>query len=368
VTEQRDEMTKRSQRMIDTRVMSERRQMERLWTRSRPLLRSAWQLVSETLDGFSKDRGDLMAAALAYYTLLSIAPLILIAVAIAGTVLGQGAAQQEVARLLTDAMGSTAASAVEGWVQQAAAGGGVASVVGLGLVLLAASGLGTQLRNALNQIWNVDVTGPRGFRLIALDYVKKRAFAFLVVLASGPLLLLVFASRALLTGFHPVLFAASPWSGVIVQGLQLVLSVSLVASMSAAIFRFVPDLRVSWRSASWGGVLTSLLFNLGNVVVGLYLGRARVGAAYGAAGSVVVVLLWLQFSAYMFLLGAEFTQRLHQRSTPEGEPKRESPPPSGGGEHEIEAARAPSTGPIHADRLEPGTHGAPPQGLRWPER
>jgi membrane protein len=195
--------------------------------------------------------------------------------------------------------------------------------VGLGLVLLAASRLGSQLRNALNQIGNVEVTGPRGVRLIVADYVKKRAFALVVVLASGPLLLLVFASRALLTGFHRILFADAPWAGLVVQALQLGLSLSIVALISAAIFRFVPDLRVSWKNAGWGGLLTSVLFNFGNVLVGLYLGRASVGAAYGAAGSAVVLLLWFQFSAYMFLLGAEFTQRLHQRGTSEVSARRE---------------------------------------------
>jgi membrane protein len=295
--------------------MEDHHRAENRWTHCFGLLRSTWTIVSETLDGFSKDRGDLLAAALAYYTLLSIAPLIIIAVAIAGMVLGEGTARREVARTLAETMGPSVASTVQDWVEQAAAGGSIASVVGLGLVLIAASRLGGQLRNALNQIWNVEVTVPCGFRLIVTDYVKKRAYAFLVVLASGPLLLLVFVSRALLTGFHHFLFADSPGSGVIVQGLQLALSLSIVALISAGIFRFVPDLRVSWKSASWGGLLTSVLFNVGNVLVGLYLGRAGVGAAYGAAGSAVVLLLWLQFSAYMFLLGAEFTQRLHLRST-----------------------------------------------------
>jgi membrane protein len=308
---------------LDNRVapMNER-PPERLPKRLRAFLRPAYEIVTETIDGFSKDRGDLLAAALAYYTLLSIAPLIIIAVAIAGMVLGRGTAQQEVVRLLTDAMGPDAASAVEGWVQQAAAGGGVASMVGLGLVLVAASRLGAQLRSALNQIWNVEVTGPEGLRMIITDYVKKRVFAFVVVTASGPILLLVFASRALLTGFHHFLFANSPLSGVIVQGLQLLFSLSVVAFISAGIFRFVPDLRVSWRSAAYGGLLTSLLFNVGNVLIGLYLGQASVSAAYGAAGSAVVLLLWLQFSAYMFFLGAEFTQRLHERF---GVPSSEQP-------------------------------------------
>lgn len=295
--------------------MNDRPILESLRTRGAAVSRQSWEAARQTFDGFSKDRGDLVAAALAYYTLLALAPLIIIAVAIASTVLGEGPARREVQRLLTDAMGSDSASAVNGWVDQAAADGGVASTVGLGLLLLAASRLGAQLRSALNQIWNVEVAAPEGFRAIVTDYVKKRAFAFLVVLASGPLLLVVFVSRALLTGFHHVLFADSPWSGGVVQGLQVILSVSLVAAVSAAIFRFVPDLPVSWRCAGWGGLLTSLLFNAGNVLVGLYLGRASVAAAYGVAGSAVVLLLWLQFSAYMFVLGAEFTQRLHERFT-----------------------------------------------------
>lgn len=296
--------------------MNLRRRTDRIWASSRPHLGTCWSIVSKTLDGFSRDRGELVAAALAYYTLLSIAPLIIIAVAIAGAVLGTDAARQEVASVMIEAMGSDAASAVDGWVEQAAAGGGVASIVGLGLVLIAASRLGTQLRNALNHIWNVDVIGPQGLRLIVTDYFKKRAFAFLIVLASGPLLLLVVASRALLSGFHHYLFADSAWSGPVVQGLQLASSVSVVALISAAIFRFVPDCKVLWRSAAWGGLITSLLFNGGNVLVGLYLARAGVGAAYGAAGSAVVLLLWLQFSAHMFLLGAELTQQLQQHLAP----------------------------------------------------
>lgn len=293
--------------------MFERAQLEKRWASCRRGCGLAWNIANQTLDGFARDRGDLLAAALAYHTLLSIAPLIIVAVAIAGMVLGEGAARQEVGQLLAEAMGPSAASAVEGWVDQAAAGGGVASAVGLGLVLLGASRLGGQLRNALNQIWNVEVDSPRGFRLVVADYLRRRAFSFVVVMASGPVLLVVFASRALLTGFHRYLFADSPWAGVVVVALQLTVSLVAVAGISAGVFRFVPDLRVSARAACWGGLLTSILFNAGNVLVGLYLGRASVSAAYGAAGSAIVLLLWLQFSAYMFLMGAEFTQRLHDR-------------------------------------------------------
>ncbi|HWO14916.1 MAG TPA: YihY/virulence factor BrkB family protein [Polyangiaceae bacterium] len=311
--------------------MLERIQLGKGWAHCRRWLGSAWELTNQTLDGFSKDRGDLLAAALAYYTLLSIAPLIIIAVALAGMVLGEGTARLEVGRLLSQAMGPAAASAVEGWVDQAAAGGRLASVIGLGLVLFGASQLGAQLRNALNQIWNVEVTSSQGLRLVVVDYLRRRAFSCLVVLASGPVLLAVFASRALLTGFSRYLFADSGWAVAVAHGSQLLFSVASVALISAGVFRFVPDLRVSMRAAWYGGLLTSLLFNVGNVLVGIYLGRAGVSATYGAAGSAVVLLLWLQFSGYMFLLGAEFTQRLHNRfSGSAPDPLDRAPrPPSG---------------------------------------
>lgn len=268
----------------------------------------AYELGSKTLERFSKDRGDLLAAALAFNALLSIAPLIIVAVALAGVVLGQGTAHQEAMRALRDALGSKGAATVDGWVGQASDGGAVASAVGLGLTVLAASRFGTQLRSALNQVWNIDVYMAEGFRSTVTDYVQRRVFAFALTLAAGPLLLVVFASRALLTGFHETLFAATPWQGVVVQALQLAFSVATVALISAVVLRYVPDTRVAWKNTLVGGLVTSVLFNIGNALVSIYLGHASVAAAYGAAGSLVVVLLWLYFSAQFFLVGAEFTR------------------------------------------------------------
>ncbi|MET0413451.1 MAG: YihY/virulence factor BrkB family protein [Polyangiaceae bacterium] len=271
-------------------------------------LHLAYELGSKTLERFSKDRGDLLAAALAFNALLSIAPLIIVAVAVAGIVLGQGAAHQEAMRALRDALGAKGAATVDAWVGQASEGGEVASVVGLTLTVLAGSRFGTQLRSALNQVWNIDVYTAEGFRSTVTDYVQRRAFAFVLTLAAGPLLLLVFASRALLTGFHETLFAATPWQGFMVQALQLAFSVASVALISAVVLRYVPDTRVAWKNTLVGGLVTSVLFTIGNALVSIYLGHASVAAAYGAAGSLVVVLLWLYFSAQFFLVGAEFTR------------------------------------------------------------
>jgi membrane protein len=267
-----------------------------------------WTLASETLDEFSKDRGDLVAAALAFFTMLSLAPLIIVAVAGAGIVLGQGAAHREALRVIEETMGPGAASAIDGWVLEASRAGGVASLVGAGLTLFAASRFTNQLRSALNQVWNVDVFVAEGFKSTIKDYVKRRAFAFALVLASGPVLLAVFLSRALLTGVGAAVFPEWALGGASVQILQLLFSFFLVAAATAVVFRFIPDTRVGWRAISRGALLTSLLFNVSNVLVGIYLGKASVGATYGAAGSLVVVLLWLYFSAEIFLYGAEFTQ------------------------------------------------------------
>jgi membrane protein len=276
-------------------------------------LATAWHLLNQSLEEFSRARADLLAAALAFHALLSMAPLIILAVAIAGLVLGQAAAHAEVTRLLRDTLGKDGAQTVNQWVSEASESGKLASAVGILLTLFAASRLGETLRSSLNQIDHIDVFMAAGFRSTITDYVRRRIFAFAVVAASGPLLLVVVLSRTLLIGFHNRLFASTPWQGVMVQGAQLLLSLSTVAFTTALVLRYVPDTRISWRNAWVGGVLTSILFNIGNTLVGWYLARASVAAAYGAAGSLVVVLLWLYFSAQMFLLGAAFTRVYSQR-------------------------------------------------------
>lgn len=281
-------------------------------SRWRARLTGGYRLIDEALDEYTKDRGELIAAGLAFFTLLSMAPLIIIAVAIAGTVLGRGAARQEVLSLVSQTMGAGAGKTVADWVDEAAAAGGMASIIGFVFVLYTASRLGNQLRVALNQVWNVDEPLAAGFKATIRSYVRRRMFAFLFVIAAGPLLLAVFASRALLSGLHEVLFRDTPVAGTLVQLGQIAFSLVSVAAISAVVFKYVPDTNMGWRPILRGACFTSLLFNIGNGLVGLYLGRASVSEAYGAAGSAIVVLLWLYFSAQMFLFGAELTQ-VHAR-------------------------------------------------------
>lgn len=271
----------------------------------RTKLRQGYQLGRRTLDAFARHRGGLLAAALAFHTLLSLAPLVIVAVATAGIVLGRGEAHAEMLRVLHDALGPKGAEAIDSWVREASLGGEVAGAVGIGLMLLAASKLGTRLREVLNQIWDVD---PDALIPRLSDYLRRRLLAFGLVTLAGPTLLLVVVTRTVLSGLHGAPFGATPAMGALLQLAQLALSLTLTAALFAVIFRLVPDTHVSWRIAWLGSVLTAVLFNVGNALVALYLAKAGSAAAYGAAGSVLVVLLWLYFSAHLFLMGAEFTQ------------------------------------------------------------
>ena len=271
-------------------------------------LKTGWELLSRTYEEFSHERAELLAAAMAFYTLLSIAPLLIIAVGIAGLVLGEGAARQEITKLMMNSMGPKVTATIGEWVDEAARAGGLASFVGIVLLLYAASRLVTQLRNVLNQIWNVDVFETEGFKASVKDFVQRRLFAATLVALCGPLLLAVVASRAILLSTHRFVFSALGLHQGVLQIVQLLFSLGIVAIITALVFKILPDAKVPWRPIWAGAALTSVLFNGGNVLVGLYLGRAGVAAAYGAAGSAIVVLLWLYFSSLFFLLGAEFTQ------------------------------------------------------------
>ncbi len=272
-----------------------------------------YRLLEETFDAYAEDRADTVAAALAFYALLSMAPLVIVAVALSGFVLGDATAEGTALRLVRDTAGQTAATTVGAWVKQASDARGAASLVGFVLSLYTASRLSTQLRIGLNQVWNVDTGRVDGFKASVTSYLRRRLFAFFLVLASGPLLLVVFVSRAVLAGFHGTRFWPAPVSGALVEVAQLMFSLLLVTGISAIIFKIVPDRHIGWAAIARGAGFTSLLFNVGNWLVGLYLGRAAVTATYGAAGSVIVVLLWLYFSAQLFLFGAELTQVYEQR-------------------------------------------------------
>lgn len=268
-----------------------------------------WQLLKEAASQWSEDKAPRMGAALAYYGVFSLAPLLLLAIAVAGLVFGEQAARGEVLGQIQSTVGPTAARAIEDLLQNAShpASGVTATVVSLVVLLFGASGLFLELQDALNTIWKV---APRpGLGLMTM--IRARLLSFAVVLGTGLLLLALLAVSTGLTVVDTYLkpFAhALPGGPWLWKAVNLGVSFGLVAFLFALIYKLLPDAEVAWRHVGHGAVLTALLFNAGKYAIGLYLGETSVSSAFGAAGSVIILLVWVYYSAQILLFGAEFTR------------------------------------------------------------
>jgi membrane protein len=263
------------------------------------------KLFKDTAREFNEDKVPRLGAALAYYTIFSIGPLLLIAVAMAGLFLGQEAARGQISGELGKIFGPEMAKSLEGMIEAAGKpkSGRLATIVGILTLMLGASGLFGQLKDALNTIWNVEKKPVSGI----VNFVKTRFLSMAMVLGIGFLLLVSLV-------FDAAISAMGPWlerligGEALIQFLSLILSVAISVVLFAAIFRILPDLKIAWHDVWLGAVFTSLLFALGKWGLGVYLGKAAVGSAYGAAGSLVILLVWVYWSAQILFFGAEFTQ------------------------------------------------------------
>ena len=268
--------------------------------------RTVWKLLKLTKAEWTADNGASLAAALAYYTVFSLAPILVIAVAVAGLVFGQEAARGELTAQISGFVGKEGAELTQTLLANASnpSTGSLAGVVGLVTLLFGATGAFGQMQNSLNHIWNVpqDKTGGRW------KTVTTRLISFVLVLGVGLLLLIMLILSALISGFTNLVgvtgASAQLWGEVI----NFVASFAITTVLFALIYRVLPDVDVSWRDVWVGALITSVLFTIGKQLIGIYLGRASVASAYGAAGSVVIVMLWVYYSAQILFLGAEFTQ------------------------------------------------------------
>lgn len=254
------------------------------------------QLLKQTWTEFSNDRAQRLGAALAYYTIFSIAPLLLIAIAIAGLVFGKSQAQAAILAQLRLLVGDAGARAIEAMLAGAARprAGGLAIAIGIVTLLFGAASVLGQLKDALNTIWKVEQK-PSGGIIVLL---RERFLSFAMVLGVGFLLLVSLVIDAALSSFSKGLW----------QPLQLMISFGVITVLFALIFRYLPDIRIGWRNVWLGAAFTAFLFVLGKFVVGLYLGKSAIGSSYGAAGSLVVLLVWVYWSASILFFGAEFTR------------------------------------------------------------
>jgi membrane protein len=265
-----------------------------------------WQLVKDTGRAWSEDKVPRLAAALSYYSLFSLAPMLIIIIGVAGLVFGRDAAEGRVVEEFEGLLGHEGAQVVQSMIAKTGSTGSnlVATIVGVVTLLVGATGVFAQLQDALNTIWGVTLPPGRGF----LHAIRTRVFSFGVVLGIGFLLLISLVISALLTAFGHVLNGRMPGASVLLQVLNFVVSVGVITLLFALIYKLLPDANVLWRDVWFGAAVTALLFTVGKFLIGLYLGKSSAASAFGAAGSVVIVLIWVYYSSLILFLGAEFTQ------------------------------------------------------------
>ncbi len=252
-----------------------------------------------------------LGASLAYYTLFAIAPILLVATAIAGMVFGAEAVNGEIVGQLDRLIGREGARAVQSLLEGASQRrtGILATVVGSITFVVAATGAFLELQAALNTIWRVKVKPGVNFKAFLIDRVRS----FGLVMAIGFLLMVSLAVTAALAALNGWLSQYAPDVPLVWSAVSMLVSFAVTTGLFALLFRFLPDVRLRWRDVMTGALTTAVLFTIGQLLIGLYLGQSSMASSYGAAGSVMILLLWVYYSCQIVLFGAEFTRVYAQR-------------------------------------------------------
>lgn len=282
--------------------------------------------LREVIADWQRDAALTLGAALAYYTLFAMAPLLVLIIAVAGLALGRAAAQGEIVAQITGLMGPEGAKMIEDMIVRASspASGITATVISIGTMTIGASGVFGQLQSSLNTIFGGVPRYGSGIRGILM----QRLLHFGMIIAIGFLLLVSLVLSAVVAALHGYLEAYVPGLAAVLPWLNFGLSFVVVTGLFALIYKVLPDVRLAWRDVWLGAGVTALLFTVGKSVIGFYLGRASTTSVYGAAGSLVLVLLWIYYSAQILFLGAEFTEVYSRRfgSRPDRERERLAQP------------------------------------------
>jgi membrane protein len=270
-----------------------------------PVIQAAWALVRDTVTAWIDDYAPSMGAALAFYTLFSAAPLLLIVISLAGLIFGEQAARGEIMEQLSSLVGRDSARTVQTLLEglNHPEAGAYGTLVGLGALLVGATTVFGELQNAMDRIWRAPERPAGGL----LHLLHTRLLSLGMVLGIGFLLivsLVVSAALAALGKWWAPWFAEMAAVANLVDG---TLSFVLMTAIFAMIYKWMPRVKVAWRDVLVGAALTALLFTVGKLLIGLYIGRSGVASPFGAAASLVVLLLWVYYSAQIFLLGTEFT-------------------------------------------------------------
>jgi membrane protein len=268
-------------------------------------LHQAWKLTKSALNAWVDDFAPSMGAALAYYTIFSLAPMLVIVIAVAGFFFGQDAAQGEIVAQLQGMVGETGASAVEALLKSASEPGQgiIAATIGIFTLMLGATAVFGELQSALDRIWKIPSNRKSGIR----NLVLKRLLSFGMVLGLGFMLLVSLILSAALAAFGKWWGNMLGGWGIVLELLNFAVSFGVITGLFAMIYKFMPSANIPWRDVWVGALVTAVLFTVGKSAIGIYLGTTNMASGFGAAGSLVVLLAWIYYSAQIFLLGAEFT-------------------------------------------------------------
>ena len=289
-------------------------------------------LVKLSYREWQQDRASRLSAALAYYTIFSLAPVLIIVIAVTGLFWQQQAVHEQLMSQIQGLVGVEGAKFISNMLTSASnpARGITATILGIITLIFGALGVFNELHNSLNIIWNVKEEEPKNFLESLKKTILDRFLSFTMILGIGFLLLVSLVISAGLSAVQNTLGNAFPLSEFIWQMINLVVSIGVITLLFALIYKVLPDAEIAWRDVWLGGFVTAVLFSLGKFLIGLYLGNSAVASSFGAAGSLVLLLVWIYYSAQILFFGAEFTQvyanNYGSKILPEGE---EAAAPSG---------------------------------------
>jgi membrane protein len=270
-------------------------------------IKTIFDLLKETVSEWSKDKASRLAAALAYYTVFSLAPLLIIVIAIAGSVFGEEAARGEIVGQIQGLVGKDGANVIETAIENANKPdtGSIASIISIIVLLFGASGIFAELQDALNTVWEVQPKPERGL----INVIRSRFLSFSMVLGVGFLLLVsLVTSAALAATVNFFGHLLPPGLDFFWQLVNFIFAFGVTTVLFGLIYKVLPDVKIGWSDVWIGAAITSLLFSIGRYLLGQYLGNSSFSSTYGAAGSLVVVLAWVYYAAQILFFGAEFTQ------------------------------------------------------------
>ncbi len=269
-------------------------------------IKTSLELLKETFLEWNKDKASRLAAALAYYTVFSLAPLLIIVIAIAGSVFGEEAARGAIVGQIQGLVGRAGAEVIQAAIQNASkpAEGTIASIISVVVLIFGASGVFAELQDALNTVWEVQPKPGRG----VFNVIRNRFLSFSMVLGIGFLLLVSLVMSAILAALVNFVGNAVPGVSVLLQLVNFIFSFVVTTLLFGLIYKVLPDVKIAWSDVWIGAAITSLLFSIGRFLLGMYLGNSSFGSTYGAASSLVIILAWVYYAAQILFLGAEFTQ------------------------------------------------------------